>query len=509
MVRIRSLWERLTSTLWFVPGAMVAAAVALFVLTLQWDQSLRGGFSGMPLIFTGGPTAARSVLSAIAGSIMTVAATTFSLTIVALQLASSQYSPRVLRNFTSDLGVQVVLGTFIATFLYSLLVLRVVRAAQDGAPTFVPVISVTAAVVMALVSVGLLVYFIQHIASIIQSSTIVERAQKDAVEAMSRLKNLEPSRRPPKLDRRFLQAISAAGEFEVVRAERSGYVQYLDEESLVRAVARMNGPEAVEARFGPGHFVSAGMPLVKVWPTPKGGLSEDARKKVREAYSFGKERSFRQDFAFGLRQLSDIALKGLSPGVNDPTTAMQAMDRMEAILVALATKTMPPRVREEKVGGRILLLKVGHYDFDDVVGLAFDQIRRAAFASGQVAVLERLLEILARLAREHEVQGRTKALWSRAFAVARLAPKQISDPCDATNLVLRTVALVPDLPAAGRPETLDRDLEFIASTSEGLPGGEDIRRAVWDALKTARKGAGARARPPRERLRDSNSPRTR
>ena len=483
MGRLGSLWERASSTFWFVPGAMVAAAAALFVVTLQWDQSLRGGFSGMPLIFTGGPTAARSVLSAIAGSVITVAATTFSLTIVALQLASSQYSPRVLRNFTSDLGVQVVLGAFIATFLYSLLVLRVVRAAQDGAPTFVPVISVTAAVVMALLSVGFLVYFIQHIASLIQSSTIVERAQRDAVGSVSRLEDLDPARRPPQeeLENRFGREASAGGEPEVVRAGRSGYVQYLDADALVGAVAKDGKPTAVEVPSGPGYFVAAGMPLVKVWPAPEGGLGPDAREDARDAFFFGKERSFRQDFAFGLRQLSDIALKGLSPGVNDPTTAMQAMDRMEAIFAALAPKALPPRVREVRANGSSLLLKVGHYDFDDVVGLAFDQIRRAAFASGQVAVLERLLEILDRLAAEHGAGERREAIWSRAFAVARLAPDLIPDPHDAQNLVLRALRLASRLPHDGRPKTLGGDLEALIGASEGLPDEGAIREAARDA----------------------------
>ena len=157
------------------------------------------------------------------------------------------------------------------------------------------------------------------------------------------------------------------------------------------------------------------------------------------AFYFGKERSFRQDFAFGLRQLSDMALKGLSPGVNDPTTAMQAMDRIEAIFVALGGKAMPPRVRDEARNGTRVLVKVGYYGFDAVVGLAFEQIRRAAFTGGQVAVLERYLEVLGRAIDANKPPERRRALWVRAFAVARLAPSQVSDPQDAAELVLGAV----------------------------------------------------------------------
>ena len=158
----------------------------------------------------------------------------------------------------------------------------------------------------------------------------------------------------------------------VLRALQSGYVQYLDEDCLVDAVTGKGadgGTMVVEIPFEPGIFVAAGLPVVRVWPARELG-SED-EDEAHDALLFGKERSFRQDFAFGLRQLSNIALKGLSPGVNDPTTAMQAMDRMEAIFVALGRKALPPRVRRRELGGMEVLVKVGYYGFGDVVGLAF------------------------------------------------------------------------------------------------------------------------------------------
>ena len=193
-----------------------------------------------------------------------------------------------------------------------------------------------------------------------------------------------------------------------------------------------------------------------------------------------------QDFAFGLRQLSDIALKGNSPGVNDPTTATQAMDQMEAIFVALGEKAMPPRLREGYSGGSRVLLKVGHYGFEDVVGLALDQLRRASFTSGQVAVLERLLEVVERALGANETLGRRSALWARAFAVGRLAPSQVSDPQDAVQLACRTVAVGAPLLKTELGATVGSELEELADLSEGLAGGEQVREAVDAASRSVR-----------------------
>lgn len=195
----------------------------MFFVTQHLDQATQASLDSLPILFSGGSSAARSVLAAISGSVITVVATVFSLSIVALQLASSQYSPRVLRNFTSDRGVQVVLGAYIATFLYSLLVLRIVRSPEGDTEAFVPKISVTVAILLALVCVGLLVYFVNHIATIIQSSAIVERAHTDAARVIATLEDLKGA--PGSED---AQTEPPAGDPLVLYARRSGCVQHVD-----------------------------------------------------------------------------------------------------------------------------------------------------------------------------------------------------------------------------------------------------------------------------------------
>ena len=410
MRRPSSAWEGLSSRFWFIPSLMTAGAVLLFVVTLQLEGLVPSNVSGLPVVFSGGTDAARNVLSVISGSLITVVATVFSLTIVALQLASANYSPRLLRNFTSDRGVQVVLGAYIGTFTYALLVLRVIRTPKGTTGAFVPIISITTAVVLALICVALLVYFIHHIASLIQSSTIVRRVRWDTLKSLANLEDLERSPVEPEdwEDHPGVRKL-LRGEPLVLRAKDSGYVQYVYADAVVGAVGGASETSAIEIPFGPGNFVAARLPLLKIWPAPEGGLDPDSEDAARDAIVFGKERSFGQDFAFGLRQLSDIALKGVSPGVNDPTTAMQAMDQMEVIFVALGEKAMPPRVWEEDRDGSRVLLKVGRYGFEDAVGLAFDQLRRASFTSGQVAVLERLLEVLERALGANDLPGRQRA----------------------------------------------------------------------------------------------------
>ena len=482
--KLASLWERLATGFWFIPALITVGAVALFFLTQFLDTLTQTYLGTLPVLFSGGATAARSVLAAIAGGIISVTGTVFSITIVTLQLASSSYTPRVLRSFTSDRGVQAVLGTFVATFLYSILVLRIIREAQAEGASFNPVISVTVALLLAVLCVALLIYFVAHVVNLIQSSSIVGSAHQDTMQAIARLDDLRDA--PPEdpgdpWDRPELLAGPLAGEPTSVTAKESGYVQYVDLEAVLDAVKGSGkGRSVVEIPFAPGAFVAAGLPILRIWPARK--LEEEAVGEVHDAIGADRERSFQQDFAFGLRQLSDIALKGLSPGVNDPTTAMQAMDRIEAIFIALGEKAMPPQVREEGTDGEVLV-RVGYYGFDDVTGLAFDQIRRASFTSGQVAVLDRLLEVLDRAIDANRTPDRRRALWSRAYAVARLAPSQISDPQDALNLVLDAVKLGGRLMEAG--VDVGSDLESLPELSEDLPGGGRVREAVRSALRSA------------------------
>ena len=484
--RVGSIWERINSSFWFIPALLTLVGMLLSGVTQWLDNKYQGLLDSLPAVVSGGATGASSVLSAISGSLITVIATVFSLTIVSLTLASGQYSPRLMRSFTSDKGLQIVLGTYIGTFVYSLLVLRIVAlggsSGSGGADSsFQPTISVGVAILLALVCVGLLIYFISHVAQIIQSSSIVQMAQLDMMGIVSNLEETESSSdyiRDPEEDPRWADLL--AGQPSIVKAKSSGYVQSVDIDEILKEVVDER-TRLVEIPSGPGIFVSSGLALVKVWPAAGEDFDSGTLREVHRAFVLGRERSFQQDIAFGFRQLSDIALKGLSPGINDPTTAMQAMDRMEAVLISLGSKDLPRCVQEREVGERKVLVRVNYSNFEDLVGLAFDQVRRAAFTSGQVAVLERLIEILDRALRANTSTERQEALWARVFTIARLCPQQISDPEDAVNLMLRAVESVYALSMKQRV-AIDGDLDRLLNLSEDL---EDNGR-IWEAIEAAR-----------------------
>ena len=352
---------------WFIPTITTLLVVALAIVLVRLDRSLRFD-QRMDLpwwLFGGGPEGIRAVLSTIAGTTITVTGVVFSITIVALQLASSQFSPLVLRTFRADRGNQIVLGFFIATFTYSLLVLRSVLSPEQGSDGFVPVIATTAAIGLALVSVTLLIYFIHHAARSIQASTIIERASNDTLDLIRNLFPEDVGEPGESYPAAALPQASAA----VVLANQGGYFQAVDGDTLFDLSEEQTLTVHVERV--PGDYVLPGSVLATVWP--KTSVNQEMEEQVRSAFLMGPERTLQSDVELGIRQISDIAIKALSPGINDPTTAMLCIDRLSEALVHLGRRQRPSHVR---IGGdgdvRIALIGPS---FAHLVEVAFAQIR--------------------------------------------------------------------------------------------------------------------------------------
>ena len=383
--RLLAWWAELQDTLWFIPtvGTLLCSTLALTLVNLDQHLGLATFVQKHAWLFGGGADGARGVLTAIAGSLVTVIGTVFSIQIVALQLASSQYTPRVLRQFTGDRVNQVVLAAFIGTFTYALLVLRSVRAADAQAPAFVPILSVSMAILLALVCVGLLILFIHHSARSIQASVIIARVTTDTIGQVEQLFRAAPST-PPVSPGRL-----PAEEPAAVEVDEGGYLQHIDADNLCELAER----EGLTVRVlqPVGAFLHRGATIAEVWPRDR--VDDRIDGQVDAAFVLGIERTIDHDVAFGFRQLADIALKALSPGINDPTTAMHAVDRLGEILILLGSRRPPSRFIT--VGERIAV-ELPTIRFADLVDLAFTQIR--LYGASDVVVMAHLMATLGRIA---------------------------------------------------------------------------------------------------------------
>ncbi|MGE0040783.1 MAG: DUF2254 domain-containing protein [Vicinamibacterales bacterium] len=416
-------WDRLRSSFWFLPALMAAGAVALALATVRIDEGVTGDLpAALGWAYSGGAEGASAVLSTIAGSMTTIAGVVFSMTLVALSLASSQFGPRLLRNFMRDTTNQVVLGTFVATFLYCLLVLRTILRGGDG--DFVPHLSVTLAVVFAAVSLWVLIYFIHHVSVSIQADEIVARV---GTELASGIDTLFPERLGegvPAGDDAPETSLPAGFEQEstAIPAQGDGYLQFLDAEALMTLAEAEDLVFRVERR--PGHYVIAGRGLVRAWPAER--VTDDLRTRVNAAFVLGSQRTPGQDLEFEINQLVEIAVRALSPGVNDPFTAVTCIDRLGSALCRLAARDMPsPRRRDRQGRLRVVAPAV---TFAAITDAAFNQIRQYSRSSAAVTV--RLLETIAVVAEVATRPADREALRRHAMMVARGAREGLPDEDD-------------------------------------------------------------------------------
>ena len=334
--RFRSLWRNLSQSLGFVPGVMVVGFGVVGIVLVEVDRHLDLG--GVSVVFQGDASAARTVLSVIAGSLITVAGLTFSTTMVVLQLASSQFSPRILRTFFGDRITQVTIGTYVGTFVYSILVLRAVGSFGDSG--FVPRLSITLASVLGIAAVLLLVVFLQHVSRLVQVSHVTAAI---AHQTLARADALYPERYGQPAAEDGAEVLSAwRDEAEPARllGRRPGYVQRVDVGQVAKAVGARGGRVAV--LVCPGDFVSVEMPIAELWPAE---ALEAARGALLGAVTIADERDIEQDVDFGIRQLTDTVLRALSPGVNDPMTAVTGIRYVRSILLRLAGRAAPDDVR--------------------------------------------------------------------------------------------------------------------------------------------------------------------
>lgn len=395
--RITSVWGRLADSFWLVPALVASVYIALALGSIEIDRSSESSRIG--IAFQGDAGAARDILATIAGSLITVAGLAFSLTIIVLTLVSSQFSPHAVRAMLADRVNQLIAGSFVGIFAYCLIVLRTVRDETSAHPEFVPALSVSLAIALALLSLALLLVFIHHAGTSIQATHIAARIARTTLDAVDRLYPEHLGQPADDASETPYPEWLRSDDGAEVLPPRPGYVQLLVLDDVAEAVAGTSAK--VEVAVCAGDFVTEQTPILYVWPA--GAVDEEREQALRRAVVVGKQRDLRQDAAYGVRQLADIALRALSPGMNDPTTATTCISYLGAVLERLASRSFPTVLRRYEHEG--VLLHVRRRRFDDYLREAFSEIARYAADNPRVAVAA-----LAALVRVAEAARRARAV---------------------------------------------------------------------------------------------------
>lgn len=388
-LRAAALFERLRESLWLIPGVMVGSAAALAsVLVRSKDAAPQVPLRELLLPATA--EAAVPVLQVVAASVITVTSVVFSLTVVALQITAGNYSPRALRTFLRDLGTQIVLGTFLATFSYGYIVLQNIqplpgKSGVDWAPQ-VAFMVVPAFVVASLIA---LVFFIHHVTQAIRVDLILKEVLEeslDSIDAVHPARGYDPLKERP----RDLAPDNAY----VVRSETTGFVQSFGLRDLLE---RMKQKDLIVAfRPSVGDHLLEGGTLAWVWRRSGEHIEKpeaEVSKAIRDAIHVGRERSMDHDVAYGIRQLVDVAVRAMSPGVNDPNTAVAAVLHLSVAYRALLTRQLGPVVVEDD--DAVARIVVPYPSLSEYLTIMVQQV--AHYGRADLMVVLRLLRVLSEL----------------------------------------------------------------------------------------------------------------
>ena len=417
IVRIRCLLQAIAEAFWLVPGALVALGMLAAVGLIAFDRS--GAVPKAVLesawLYNGGSTGARTLLGAVASSTIGVAGTVFSITIAALSLAAGQMGPRLLRNFTQDRGVQVSLGMFLATFAYAVMVLRTVRDTNEG--VFVPHVALSVALLLALVCVATLIYFVQHMAGRINVDTVVELVSADVHVSLTRLTADVPQPVWP-------GTTAWAGAKSIIETRR-GYLQQLDAELLADWAAANGTSVYLAVRLG--DYLFPGAPIALLAPDVPGAM-----QAITNVTSMSTRRDASSDLEFTTRRLVEVAVRALSPGINDPMTAISVLDRLGTVLCDLVPRHLFSGVYERD--GRVTLL-VPSITYDGLTDALFNIIRQNC--AGSPAVLIHMLDVLTAVLRCESDPSRVTTLSRHVDMVRDDALRTIGSDADRQDVLAR------------------------------------------------------------------------
>jgi uncharacterized membrane protein len=429
--------EAFRTNLWVVPTLEVIAVIVLYAATHEIDKAAASGSLSLPSWMQFGTAdSARQILASLAAAVITVVGVVFSITMVTLTLASTQFGPRMLRNFIRDRATQFTLGTFVATFVYATLVLISIGPNGHGG-NFVPHLSITLSVGLVTLSMAVLIYFIHHTAASIQLPQVIASIARDlsrAIEAESTDHGSEKAAGPSVEE--LLRRMDESG--GTVLAPASGYLQFIQHDTLTTLAAKKGA--VIRLLFRPGHFIIRGHPLATVWPP---AAAQSVSAALRRAHVTGSSRTLAQDLSFAFDQLVEIALRALSPAVNDTFTALTCIDWLGASLCQVTAASQPIRVHRDNHG--FVRLITADVSYRRLTERAFEKIRQAG--RGMPAVMIRQLDALAKIVEHTTTPHQRQLLLKQATMIRNACEESVpeaSDRADVTGRYERVAAAVAE-----------------------------------------------------------------
>jgi uncharacterized membrane protein len=426
MKKLLFKWGELKATFWFVPVIIIISSVLLSMVLVYTDGHIDISQDGIGrYFFVNSSDSARSILSTISGAMMGVAGTVFSITLVALTLASSQFGPRLIKKFMYVRLNQVVLGAYISTYLYCLLVLNAVKGGDDY--TFIPSLSILVAILAAITNIVLLIVFIHQIAVSLQADKVVS----DITEFIAKqVKTLFPEKVG---DTEGIEAhidvpliTSGYQNRSLITCTKSGYLQYIGRASLLEIIVENNA--LLELYYRPGDHLVEGIEIGLLYFN--GSIEKDLVEKINRQFEIGKIKTAQQDMEYSIHQMVEIAARALSPGVNDPFTAIACIDNLTSTMCYLAEAKFPSKYEFDEDENLRVIANI--LDFEGVLDAAFNQIRQ--YSAGSTAVIIRLMEALITVYEFTRIEPHKNAVIKHAEMVFRLGKETIKEENDLNDL---------------------------------------------------------------------------
>jgi uncharacterized membrane protein len=417
MKKLIFFWNELKATFWFIPVLIILFSIVLSMGLVYLDSQISFANDGWLRFFlVNSSDSARSILSTISGAMIGVAGTVFSVTLVALTLASSQFGPRLIKNFMYVRLNQIVLGSYVSTYLYSLFVLNSIR--DSNGYVFIPSISILVAILAAMINIVLLIVFIHRIAISIQADKVIA----DISYFISKqVKSLFPEKMGDELEEKSIDVEKVKSTYAStlsIKAPKSGYLQYIASDGLMGIIS--HGNAFCELFYRPGSYMVENAEIGILHFNEE--IPEDSLARIPAQFVVGQTKTSQQDLEFSIHQMVEIALRALSPGVNDPYTAIACIDNLTATMSYLAEVKFPSKYRfDEDSNLRII---THNLDFEGILNAAFNQIRQ--FSGGSTAVIIKLMEALITIKSFAKKTSHRQAVIKHAEMVLRIGKETIN-----------------------------------------------------------------------------------